>query len=192
MCLYWPESLHPRVLCFFSWSHRIVFYWACCFPTQAQIKSYMTMLLKGVAYLHGNSIMHRVSVNHLMETVNSLRTITAPATWISYCCSVDYASTATPCSYPMKWKSWGIAVSAYRTSNQPTFSSAQLGTSRLQTLAWPECSLGRVTDSTAIRWPPGQYIPTPSLPDDFVTRPSPVSVARPPLPSSLFFPSFRS
>jgi len=27
--------------------------------TEAQIKSYMTMLLKGVAYLHGNSIMHR-------------------------------------------------------------------------------------------------------------------------------------
>lgn len=102
MCLYWPESLHPRVLCFFSWSHRIVFYWVCCFPTQAQIKSYMTMLLKGVAYLHGNSIMHRVSVNHLMETLNSLRTITAPATSISYCCSVDCAS---PCSFPTKWKS---------------------------------------------------------------------------------------
>ena len=31
-------------------------------PTQAQIKSYMMMLLKGVAYLHGNSIMHRVSI----------------------------------------------------------------------------------------------------------------------------------
>lgn len=30
--------------------------------TQAQIKSYMMMLLKGVAYLHGNSIMHRVSI----------------------------------------------------------------------------------------------------------------------------------
>lgn len=29
---------------------------------QAQIKSYMTMLLKGVVYLHGKSIMHRVKI----------------------------------------------------------------------------------------------------------------------------------
>ena len=31
-----------------------------CMCMQAQIKSYMMMLLRGVAYLHGNSIMHRV------------------------------------------------------------------------------------------------------------------------------------
>ena len=31
--------------------------------TEAQIKSYMMMLLKGIAYCHENSIMHRVGVS---------------------------------------------------------------------------------------------------------------------------------
>ena len=39
-----------------------LFQWPLCMCMQAQIKSYMMMLLKGVAYLHGNSIMHRVRI----------------------------------------------------------------------------------------------------------------------------------
>lgn len=33
-----------------------------CPLTPAQVKSYMMMLLKGVAFLHHNNIMHRVSL----------------------------------------------------------------------------------------------------------------------------------
>lgn len=36
--------------------------------TEAQAKSYMLMLLKGVEFMHGNNIMHRVSV--LLTTWN--------------------------------------------------------------------------------------------------------------------------
>lgn len=31
--------------------------------TEAQVKSYMLSLLKGVEFMHGNNIMHRVSIN---------------------------------------------------------------------------------------------------------------------------------
>ncbi len=36
---------------------------------QAQVKSYMTMLLEGVAYLHDNNIMHRVRVYESNESL---------------------------------------------------------------------------------------------------------------------------
>lgn len=39
--------------------------------TEAQIKSYMLMLLKGVAFCHENNIMHRVSV-----VVNEIKILT--------------------------------------------------------------------------------------------------------------------
>lgn len=31
--------------------------------TEAQVKSYMLSLLKGVEFMHGNNIMHRVSID---------------------------------------------------------------------------------------------------------------------------------
>ena len=34
--------------------------------TEAQVKSYMLMLFKGLAYLHENNIMHRVSGTHFV------------------------------------------------------------------------------------------------------------------------------
>lgn len=40
-----------------------------CFIHQAQVKSYLLMLLKGVAYLHQNSIMHRVSDVHTVIVI---------------------------------------------------------------------------------------------------------------------------
>lgn len=34
--------------------------------TKGQVKSYMLMLFKGLAFLHDNKIMHRVSVHHYL------------------------------------------------------------------------------------------------------------------------------
>lgn len=37
--------------------------------TEAQIKSYMLMLLKGIAFCHENNIMHRVRLRHNIDTI---------------------------------------------------------------------------------------------------------------------------
>ena len=40
--------------------------------TAAQVKGYMMMLLKGVAFLHHNNIMHRVSLKHTLSVYLTL------------------------------------------------------------------------------------------------------------------------
>ena len=56
------ESLCVCVCVQLMYMHRYysLYDYFTCIIVQAQVKSYMTMLLKGVTYLHSKSIMHRV------------------------------------------------------------------------------------------------------------------------------------